>query len=612
VIGIAAVLRRLHQTVPYGLAAALLLSSGATSAQEAAKSPEAGADASAPAASAAPAAPAVPATSAAPAVPATSAAPAEVRPATAAKADPPLVPISVGAFTGALHASYRLLGWAQPGLQLGRRDTTDPIDTLGKKTFLEHRLRVGGDLRNDSGLDLRFEADVLNGLFAALPGGYVLAPQAVPAGGAPQPLLAEPLRNRAWGVNPSSFALRELALRWRGSAGQLTFGATTFSFGQGMLSSPANNPVDAEAGDQRFGDRVVRLAFSTRPLLKLLGPDAPDLTVAIGADLVLQDSTATLFRPFADWSDKGAIQDKAYGGILALVHKAEGREVGLVITRRKVNTPDSPVLLQGTTIPFSTDLSVWAFDGAAKVEHKLAGMDGSLAAEGALVLGDTNRVRNATCTGGAGSDRCKIFQGGAVVRGGLDGALLGFDLLLGFASGDADPFDDQINNFKLSRDFPVGMILFDQVIAWQSAAAVRRATDPLLSNAPAPGIDLLSTNGAVTNALFVQPTLKVKVAEGLQLWGSLLWAVAPQPVADPYWTLKSGAITNAFGQPAGKGYGLELDAGVNYKRALTPGLNVHAGLAGGVFLPGDAFVVDAAGTKMDAVARVKARAAVWF
>ena len=588
-IGIAALLRT---TAPYGLAAALLLSSGGTPAQEAAKAAEVAAPATAPATQPAAVAPAV---------------------AAAPRSAPPLVPLSIGPFTGALHASYRLLGWAQPGLQLGRRDTTDPIDTLGKKTFLEHRLRVGGELRSEEdGIELRFEADLLNGLFAALPGGYVLAPQAVPAGGAPQPLLAAPLRNQAWGVNPSSFALRELALRWRGSAGQLTFGATTFTFGQGMLTSPANGPVDAEAGDQRFGDRVVRLAFSTRPLVKMIGPDAPDLTIAIGADLVLEDSTATLFRPFADWSAKGAIQDKAFGGLLALVHKAEGRELGLFITRRKVISPDSPVLLQGTTLPFSTDLSVWAFDAAAKVERKLAGMNAALAAEGALVIGDTNRVRNATCTGGAGSDRCKILQGGAVVRGGLDGSVLGFDLLAGFATGDADPFDDQINNFKLSRDFPVGMILFDQVIAWQSAAAVRRATDPLLSNAPAPGIDLLSTNGAVTNAIFVQPTLKVKVAEGLQLWGSILWAVAPQPVADPFWTLKSGAITNAFGQPAGKGYGLELDAGVNYQRMLTPGLNLHAGLAGGVFLPGDAFVVDAAGTKMDSVARVKARAAIWF
>jgi hypothetical protein len=185
-------------------------------------------------------------------------------------------------------------------------------------------------------------------------------------------------------------------------------------------------------------------------------------------------------------------------------------------------------------------------------------------------------------------------------------------LLGGFASGDADPFDDQITNFKLSRDFPVGLILFDQVTAWQSAAAVKRVSDPLLTNAPAPGIDLLSTNGAVTNAIFVQPTIKAAVAEGVGLWASLLWAVAPQPVLDPYWTLKAGAVTNAFGQAAGKGYGLEVDAGANYKHALTPGLWVHAGVAGGLFLPGDAFVIDSAGTKMDSVWRLKGRAAIWF
>jgi hypothetical protein len=83
-------------------------------------------------------------------------------------------------------------------------------------------------------------------------------------------------------------------------------------------------------------------------------------------------------------------------------------------------------------------------------------------------------------------------------------------------------------------------------------------------------------------------------------------------VVDPYWTLKSGALTNAFGQAPGQSYGLELDAGVNWKRELRPGLTAFAGLAGGLFLPGDAFVIDAAGNQMDAIVKVKARAAVQF
>ena len=523
-----------------------------------------------------------------------------------------LVPLSLAGMTGALHASYRLLGWGQPALQLGRRDASTPIETLGKKTFLEHRLRVGADLERE-GLSLRFEADLVNGLLRAGSDGFVLSPNAPPPLGAPQPDLANPLRNRAWGVNPSSFALRELALRYRTSLGQLTFGATTFSFGQGMLASAGNGPIDAEAGDQRFGDRVVRLAFSTRPLSLLFGAGAPDLTVALAADLVLSDATATLFRPLADWGSKGAVQDTAFAGVLAAVHKGPGRELGLFVTRRSVRSPDSPALVPGATVPFSSDIQLWAVDAAGDLRRPAeGGVEIYAGAEGALVFGDTNRVRNSSCPGGGSGGRCKILQGGVIGRAGIRGGGVGFDLLAGFASGDADPFDDQATGFQLNRDLQVGMILFDQVLAWQSAAMVRRATDPLLSNAAQPGVELLSTNGAVTNAIFVQPTLRGSPLPGLQLWGSVLWAIAPQPVADVYWTLKSSAPANAFGLPAGKSYGLELDVGANWAQELRPGLRLHAGLAAGVLLPGDAFTIDAAGNKMDSVARLKARAAISF
>lgn len=525
---------------------------------------------------------------------------------------PPLVPLQVGGFSGAAHLSYRLIGWAQPGLQLGRRDAGEPIETLGKKTFLEHRLRVGGELKRDA-VELRFEADLLNGLLRALPSGYVLAPQAAPAGGAPRPDLADPLRNRAWGASLSSFALRELSLRWRTPVGQLTLGATTFGFGLGMLSNPANAAPDADLGDQRFGDRVARLAFSTKPLALALGPDAPDLTVAIGLDLVLQDATASLFRPVADWGS-GVVQDRAFGGILALLHKAEGRSLGLTVTRRSIRQPDSPELVAGVTVPFSTDLQVWAFDAAGDLQHALgdSGLVLSAGAEGALVAGDADRVRNTTCPGNTDATRCKVLQGGLLARAGLRAGIVSIDLLGGFASGDADPFDDRVNNFRMSRDLPVGLILFDQVLAWQSAATVRRATDPLLTNAPAAGVELLSTNGAVTNALFLQPSVKVRPLPGLQLTAALLWAVAPQPVADAWWTLKSGALTNSFGLPAGKSYGLEVDLGVDWRRELLPGLTLFAGLQGGLFVPGDAFAIDAAGATIDPVSRVKARAALSF
>jgi hypothetical protein len=209
------------------------------------------------------------------------------------------------------------------------------------------------------------------------------------------------------------------------------------------------------------------------------------------------------------------------------------------------------------------------------------------------------------------AQRCKVLQGGFAARAGVSYGILSADLLGGYASGDGNPFDDQVTNFKLARDFQAGFILFDQVVAWQSAAQVRRASDPLLTNGPPAGVELLSTNGAVTNAVFLQPTVKVRVHPDLVLLASVVWARAAVPYADALWTTRTGKATNAFGQSAGLNYGVELDAGANFKKKLGA-VTAHAGLAVGVLLPGDAFAMDASGKTMDAVHRVKVRLGVWF
>ena len=185
------------------------------------------------------------------------------------------------------------------------------------------------------------------------------------------------------------------------------------------------------------------------------------------------------------------------------------------------------------------------------------------------------------------------------------------DLLGGVASGDGNPFDAQITNFQMNRDFQAGFILFDQVVAWQSAAQVRRASDPLSTNVPPAGVELLSTNVSVTNAFFLQPTVKLRVHPDVTVLASVLWARALVPYADALWTTRTGSPTNAFGQKAGLAYGLELDGGLNYKKKLGA-VVAHAGLALGVLLPGDAFLVDATGKTMDVVHRVKVRLGVWF
>jgi hypothetical protein len=166
----------------------------------------------------------------------------------------------------------------------------------------------------------------------------------------------------------------------------------------------------------------------------------------------------------------------------------------------------------------------------------------------------------------------------------------------------------------MNRDYKVGLILFDEVLMFQSQNAARRLADPKLLGAPLPGLDLLPTEGAVTNALYLKPTLrwKPRVLGGtLRFVGSALFARAPQAVIDPYQALISSAPKNAFGHDAGRNYGVELDGAVGYHARISGAFGFETGVQLGYLIPGNAFTrLD--GRRMPAAYGMKVRATFVF
>lgn len=528
-----------------------------------------------------------------------------------------------------VHGSYRVLFWNQSDLNLGLRDLAEPVDKLGQTNFVEHRLRVGSTFAwSDFEFDL--EVDAVSGLLNA-PNEGIVRPIAGPEAGAPRPEMADPMRNRSYGLSLDSFALRRAMFTWKSNIGNFAIGPTTFQWGEGMLSNSGGTRdtkrgnrevLDDLFADRRFGDRSFRAMYATKPLYYLSGGQIEeDLTSVIGFDLVLQDETSTFIRPSyeRDAMPEGTgfvdrwVKDRAMQAVLALKHTRGGYSSGIFATRRWLSFAEKPTQDAHVTQPFATDLEVWAVDIHVEGKKKFSRGTKELygAVEGALVAGSTNYVRNSSCTGQTDDSRCSVFQQGLVARGGLRLENVTFDLLGGYASGDGNPFDDSITNFRFDRDFKVGMVLFDQVVAWQSAAGVRRGADPRITNEPNAGIELLSSAGAITNAVFVNPTVRVKPAEHTTLLAGVLWAAAPQRYSDAFWTTRTSQKTNAWGQAAGANYGLEFDLGASYARSLTKDVELVFGVQGGYFLPGDAFLT-ATGETMDSVYLAKVRTAVVF
>src|SRR5205085_6535114 len=155
------------------------------------------------------------------------------------------------------------------------------------------------------------------------------------------------------------------------------------------------------------------------------------------------------------------------------------------------------------------------------------------------------------------------------------------------ASGDSNPFDDAAAAFTMNRDFKVGLVLFDEVLLFHSQQSARRLADPQLAGRAPNGVDLLPTEGAVSNALYLNPKLRLRVetpAGQLRLVLGALFARAPQPVVDPYQSLLASAPRNVFGAAAGRSYGTEVDAAVSLR---LPAKKVAAdlGLQAGVLFP---------------------------
>jgi hypothetical protein len=509
------------------------------------------------------------------------------------------------------YGSWRFAGSDVSQLELGRRDGAEPFDLLGPQKLLEHRLRAGAVLKWRK-LEFDVELDALNGLVNT-PVEGLLPPLA--AEGAPTRVdVIDPVRGRRYGTDLNSLALRKASLIWHSDIGQFAFGATTNHFGLGLLANDGGGALDAQLADQRFGDRVLRASYATKPLYYLSkGRIEEDVTSLVGLDLVLGDETATLMRPSTEWPSKGLFKDRALQFVLALKHQRGGYGSGLFYAHRRLVNDGSAGLDVTVTRPFDAGLEVDILDLFAEYKRTLAsGSAWNVAAEGAFVTGHANLVRNAACPGRTDAERCTVRQGGAIARGGFSQGPLSLDLLGGYASGDGNPFDAQVTNFRFDRDFKVGLVLFDQVMAWQSAAMVRRAGDPSLANVPTAGLELLSTSGAVTNALFVQPQVRWQLSAQTKLTASALWAKGAQGVFDPLWTNRTSTLTGPFGQPSGRNYGVEFDLGLDDTRSLDARRSLVWGLAAGHFVPGDAFATDTSGGTMAPVTLVKARAAVVF
>jgi len=159
-----------------------------------------------------------------------------------------------------------------------------------------------------------------------------------------------------------------------------------------------------------------------------------------------------------------------------------------------------------------------------------------------------------------GLNQVTISAFGAAIDGKLHADPLGIRLQGGLATGDKEDGDASLKVFTFDRDYSVGTILFEQPMPILAASA---ATD---ANA---GRDTQTalTGTAVSNALYLKPTISRELVDGLHLEGSWLGA-------------RVAKLPDRLGDR--KSYGNEFDLAVRYNGIE----HFDTSLTFGTFLPG--------------------------
>jgi hypothetical protein len=486
-------------------------------------------------------------------------------PAPAAEPRPPL---QVGdadglqaQLTGSLRGSYLSLGELPTDRDLTRLSPS-PLETRVRLVP-----RVGW-----RGLSLSAEVDLVSGALTGLPSATLRL------GDTPHPRV-EPV------------ALRQLFVEYRGDTWVARAGQQASHWGLGLVANAGAQDARAgEFGDARFGDLVWRAALAGRPLYRLGGAwRALEPTVAL--DLVVRDDTAS----FAEG-------DRALQGVFALrLNVDPERQVGIytAFRRQRAAVPADP----GDR---TTDALVLDVAGRWLWVDEATGLAARVGAEVAWITGRTTLGRSDVARSYA------LRQLGAVLKGSLQRSGWEGALDMGYASGDHNPYDAHAQAFRFDPDHQVGLLLFREVLGWQTARTYARITDPDLAAVPPEGAALYPTRGAVFNAAYAFPRVRRGIREWLDVYGGPLLAVSTSALADPFNTrLAGGTPRNALDGRPGRYLGTELDVGVQARTQPAAGMMAAATLEAGYFLPGSAFV-DARGERMANVAAARVRLSMEF
>ena len=378
-------------------------------------------------------------------------------------------------------------------------------------------------------------------------------------------------------------ALRDGPALWRRAsveamtlAGQFTLGRTQSTWGLGLLAHDGvEDPM--QFGARRGSTTVTRLGYALLPAALWHGGDPTNafpLALAVAYDWVARDDLAYYSG------------DKANNALAALLYRGTELQAGIYGVQRK-QTDVHGLEMQARVVD---GFFRWRRQASSRNYIEFSG-------EGVMLLGETGWLATPSQP-----DRKTIEQFGGVARvevGNRRGS--SFRLESGSASADSRPGNGTLRNFRMANDYRVGLVMFPVAQRLLSGQTVANLSDLRYSATAPAGVERVETHGAVTQATYVHPVLRVEPTRNHAILLGALWASSPSDAADPFrsW-LAGGQAVGPRGAAGKRDLGLELDAAVESKTRLADWAELILRFDGGVWFPGDVFD-DASGQPMAAV-----------
>ena len=488
-----------------------------------------------------------------------------------------------GLHWNAATGAYRFAVHHLTAFDLDRDGTGSPLDT-----WAEHRLRWSPSLTCGP-VRMKVELDVIE--------GHLL--------GAVEDLSPDHRRldRRAdfYGRDFSHFLVREAFVEYLSPVGLIKVGQMTSRYGSGILSNQGVDDDD-RFGLRRHGDVVDRVIFATTPFLPMTGPKTwgQYLTFILAGDLVFRDENAVLLDG-----------DRAWMANAGVFYRDPRWTNGFVFTWRTQEDDDGDSLLA-----YAFNLNGQNRFALTRDEKKKPDLELTFDYELACIVGETTRFQQI-----GSEDGLDLNSFGGLGRLGLTSAATGLtgEIEVGYASGDNDPYDDTSHAFFFDPDYDVGLIFFDEMLPLITARAVEISSDPAHLGSVPKGLDLVPTQGRVTNAFYIFPQLRWRApwnlgphVKKLQILLGGLVITTPAKLAHPYYTFENGGVpANHLGRQTSSTYvGTEVLAGIRANVWAWPD---HVGFDLRVdqsyFIPGDA-LKDPSGATIDPVWKILASVAL--